>query len=394
MSPKTLSSKHYSEELNAILQLHRGGKIEIESKLKTFTNKTLSMTYTPGVAEVCQLIAKDPALAHEYTIKKNTVAIVTDGSAVLGLGNIGPMASLPVMEGKALLLKHFAGVDAFPICLQTQNPQEIINIVQNIAPAFGAINLEDIASPHCFEIEAALKDRLDIPVFHDDQHGTAIVTVAALLNALKLVKKLLANCKIVINGAGAAGIACARLLLEFGAKDLIVCDRHGAIFANRGHLNAEKENIALLTNRSKKKGTLQATMHDADVFIGLSSGNLLTKADLLAMNKDPIVFAMANPTPEIMPEIAREHVAVMATGRSDYPNQINNVLAFPGIFRGLLDAKATCITKDMYISAAKALATCVEPKDLSAEHIVPSVFDKAVVNTIADAVKSCFTAPI
>jgi len=389
MSSKDLAAKTYSKELQSILAFHRGGKIHLESNLKGLDRETLSKTYTPGVADVCQLIAKDPALAYDYTIKQNTVAIVTDGSAVLGLGNIGPLAALPVMEGKALLLKHFAGVDAFPICLQTQNPDEIINIVQNIAPSFGAINLEDIAAPHCFEIETALKDRLDIPVFHDDQHGTAIVTVAALINALTLVKKTMQKVKIVINGAGAAGLACAKLLLAFGAKNIVVCDRHGAIFADRSHLNSEKHKIALVTNKTNVSGPLQEAIRYADVFIGVSSGNVLTKADLLAMAPQPIVFAMANPTPEIMPEIAKDHVAIMATGRSDYPNQINNVLAFPGIFRGVLDARATSITKNMYVAAAKALAECVPPSKLKPNHIVPSVFDRGVVQKIAKAVVDC-----
>ena len=390
-----LKAKHMSTNtqdtatLKEILRLHQGGKIQLKSKLSAFNANVLARVYTPGVAEVCQLIAKEPERVYDYTIKQNTVAIVTDGSAVLGLGNIGPHAALPVMEGKALLLKHFANIDAFPVCLQTQNPAEIINIVQNIAPSFGAINLEDIAAPHCFEIETALKDRLNVPVFHDDQHGTAIVTMAALKNALTLVKKDIAQIKVVINGAGAAGIACAELLHAFGATNIILCDRRGAIYPGRDHLNYAKTKLAQYTNPHKCHGTLSKMLQNADVFIGVSSGNLVTKADIISMNHDPIVFAMANPTPEIKPEIANGHVAVMATGRSDYPNQINNVLAFPGVFKGLLDARAKHINSNMFIAAANALASCVKPNALRADYIIPSVFDKTVVTKVADAVKSC-----
>ncbi len=366
--------------------MHLRGKIEVKSKLPVKHRDDLSMAYTPGVARVCMAIHDAPESVHNLTIKNNTVAIVTDGSAVLGLGDIGPAASMPVMEGKALLLKEFADVDAFPICLSTQNNDEIVATVKNIATSFGAINLEDIAAPRCFEIESRLKQELDIPVFHDDQHGTAAVLVAGLLNALKIVKKEPEHLRVVINGVGAAGTACKDMLLKLGVTNIIGCDRQGIVYRGRDGLNAAKADFAETTNPRNVQGDLRRAMQGADVFVGLSAPNVLTVADLQIMRQDPIVFAMANPTPEIMPEIAREHVAIMATGRSDYPNQINNLLAFPGIFRGALDCLATDINDEMKLAAAYAIADVIDDKALSADYIVPSVFNPDVVSKVAAAV--------
>ncbi len=366
--------------------IHLGGKIATKSKIAITHRDDLSMAYTPGVARVCMAIHENPDLAHNLTIKQNTVAIVTDGSAVLGLGDIGPAASMPVMEGKAMLLKEFADVDAFPICLSTQDTNQIVNTIELIATSFGAINLEDIAAPRCFEIEAALKQRLSIPVFHDDQHGTAVVMLAAMINALKCVNKKTEQIKVVINGVGAAGTACKDMLLKIGVTQIIGCDRKGILSKDRQDLNSAKQQFVATTNPNNQTGTLQQAMQGADVFVGLSAPNVLTVADLQAMNVDPIVFAMANPTPEIMPEVAREHVAVMATGRSDYPNQINNLLAFPGIFRGALDCLATDINDEMNLAAAFAIADIIEADSLSADYIVPSVFNKKVVQAVAAAV--------
>ncbi len=363
--------------------LHRGGKIHISSSIPLTSQSELAMAYTPGVGRVCKAIADEPDKVYSLTIKHNTVAIVTDGSAVLGLGNLGPEAALPVMEGKAMLFKEFANVDAFPICLATQDVDEIISIVKNIAPVFGGVNLEDIASPRCFEIERRLREETDIPIFHDDQHGTAIVSLAALYNALKLVDKRLEEVKIVINGAGAAGIAIARLLSLAGAKNLCLCDSKGIISTqDSAELNPEKLEFAV-----EKTGNLADAMKDTDVFLGVSAPKVVTPAMVQSMAKNPIVFAMANPIPEIQPELVLDDVAVMATGRSDYANQINNVLAFPGVFRGALDCRASSITPNMYLEAAKAIASLVNPSTLDKEHIIPSVFDDRVATAVASAVK-------
>jgi malate dehydrogenase (oxaloacetate-decarboxylating) len=370
--------------------LHLGGKLEVQSKVPLKTRDDLSRAYTPGVARICQAIAKDPADARRLTIKRNTVAVVTDGSAVLGLGNLGPSAALPVMEGKAALFKRFADVDAWPVCLDTQDVNEIVRTVQLIAPVYGGINLEDISAPRCFEVEARLRELLDIPVFHDDQHGTAVVVLAALNNALKLVKKNLSDCKIVLNGAGAAGTAIARLLVLAGAKQIIGFDHVGVINKKREAENEMRKWFIENCNREQFEGSLSDAMKGADVFIGVSAPNVLTEADVASMAKGSIVFALANPDPEIDPVIARKHVAVVATGRSDQPNQINNVLAFPGIFRGLLDAGAKKITDELLVACASAIASCVSDSQLNASFIVPSVFDTNVVKAVAAAVKeSC-----
>lgn len=367
--------------------LHLGGKIEIKSKIPVANRDDLSMVYTPGVARVCTAIAQDPAKALNLTIKHNTVAVVSDGSAVLGLGNIGPLAAMPVMEGKAMLLKEFADVDAFPICLDTQDTNGIIEAVKNIAPSFGAINLEDISAPRCFEIERRLKEILDIPVFHDDQHGTAAVMTAALLNALKIVKKKPADLKVVFNGVGAAGTACKNMLLQLGVKNIIGCDRKGAITQARDDLNDAKREFANTTNPNQESGSVFEVLKGADVFVGLSAPDILKVEHVKSMNKDAIVFAMANPTPEIMPDIAAPHVAIMATGRSDFPNQINNLLAFPGIFRGALDCHASDINPEMLMASAHAIANIVDEKTLSPDYIVPTVFNHNVVIAVAEAVK-------
>ncbi|MCU0533354.1 MAG: ACT domain-containing protein [Hydrococcus sp. Prado102] len=362
--------------------LHRGGKIAITCRSPLASQSELAMAYTPGVGRICLEIAKDPSQVFSFTIKSNTVAIVTDGSAVLGLGNLGPSAALPVMEGKAMLFKEFAGVDAFPICLATQDTDKIIETVKNIAPVFGGINLEDIAAPRCFEIERRLRQELDIPVFHDDQHGTAIVTLAALINALKLVNKPLETSRIVINGAGAAGIAIARLLRQAGATTIILCDSKGILSKKRTDLTPEKQEFAVTT-----KGTLATALKKADVFLGVSVPGVVSPEMVCSMAKDPIVFAMANPIPEIQPELIQNDVAVVATGRSDYANQINNVLAFPGIFRGALDCRAKVITENMYLEAARAIASLVTAVTLDREHIIPSVFDSRVVTAVSAAVQ-------
>jgi malate dehydrogenase (oxaloacetate-decarboxylating) len=367
--------------------LHLGGKIEIASKVPLKTRDDLSRAYTPGVARISQAIAKDPSDLRRLTIKRNTVAVVTDGSAVLGLGNIGPGAALPVMEGKAALFKRFADVDAWPVCLDTQDVDEIVRTVQIIAPVYGGINLEDISAPRCFEIEARLRDLLDIPVFHDDQHGTAIVVLAALTNALKLVKKDLKSTKIVLSGVGAAGTAVARLLVAKGAKNIIGFDKDGLVFEDKGDEDPMRKWFVTNCSPGSFRGDIHAAMKDADVFIGVSAPNVLNEADIKSMAKGAIVFALANPDPEIDPALARKHAAVVATGRSDQPNQINNVLAFPGIFRGLLDAHITKITDKMLVLAAEAIASCVSDEQLNANFIVPSVFDLNVVQKVAAAVK-------
>lgn len=361
--------------------IHQGGKISVESKLPLHSQSDLAMAYTPGVGRICRAIAKQPAKVYDLTIKGNTVAVVTDGSAVLGLGNLGAAASLPVMEGKALLFKEFAGIDAFPIALNTQDTEEIINAVINLAPVFGGVNLEDIAAPRCFAIEQRLREELDIPVFHDDQHGTAIVVLAALYNALKLVGKELSEVKIVINGAGAAGIAIALLLRQAGVSKIVLCDRKGIIDQQRNDLNENKQEFAIA-----EAGSLTDAIKNADVFLGVSAPGVVTPEMVYTMAEQAIVFAMANPIPEIQPELVYDDVAVMATGRSDYPNQINNVLAFPGVFRGALDCRASAITTNMYLEAAKAIASLVDEADLDREHIIPSVFDSRVSTAVAQAV--------
>jgi len=370
--------------------LHLGGKIEITSKVPLKTRDDLSRAYTPGVARISQAIAKDPSDLRRLTIKRNTVAVVTDGSAVLGLGNIGPGAALPVMEGKAALFKRFADVDAWPVCLDTQDVDEIVRTVQIIAPVYGGINLEDISAPRCFEIEARLRDLLDIPVFHDDQHGTAIVVLAALTNALKLVKKDLKSTKIVLSGVGAAGTAVARLLVAKGAKNIIGFDKDGLVFEDKGDSDPMRKWFVTNCSPGSFRGDLHEAMKDADIFIGVSAPNVLTEGDIKSMAKNAIVFALANPDPEIDPVIARKHAAVVATGRSDQPNQINNVLAFPGIFRGLLDANISKITDQMLVLAAEAISSCVSSEQLNANFIIPSVFDLNVVQKVAAAVKQSF----
>jgi malate dehydrogenase (oxaloacetate-decarboxylating) len=367
--------------------LHLGGKIEIASKVPLKTRDDLSRAYTPGVARICQAIVADPADARRLTIKRNTVAVVTDGSAVLGLGNIGPAAALPVMEGKAALFKRFADVDAWPVCLDTQDVDEIVRTVQLIAPVYGGINLEDISAPRCFEVEARLRELLDIPVFHDDQHGTAIVVLAALRNALKLVKKDLSAVKIVLSGVGAAGNAIARLLTLNGASNIIGFNHHGVIHNDMKSDDEMQQWFIDNSNPANFTGTISEAMVGADVFIGVSAPNVLTEADVASMAKGSIVFALANPDPEIDPAIARKYASVVATGRSDQPNQINNVLAFPGIFRGLLDANAHKISDQMLVAAAEAIAECVTPEQLNTSFIVPSVFDANVVKAVAAAVK-------
>lgn len=367
--------------------LHLGGKLEVQSKVPLKTRDDLSRAYTPGVARICQAIAKDPADARRLTIKRNTVAVVTDGSAVLGLGNLGPAAALPVMEGKAALFKRFADVDAWPVCLDTQDVDEIVRTVQLIAPVYGGINLEDISAPRCFEIEARLRELLDIPVFHDDQHGTAVVVLAALKNALKLVKKDLSRAKIILSGAGAAGTAIARLLVLAGATNIIGFDHNGVISKKSESTNEMRKWFIDNCNPDQFSGNLSDAIKGADIFIGVSAPNVLTESDVESMAKDSIVFALANPDPEIDPVLARKHAAVVATGRSDQPNQINNVLAFPGIFRGLLDAGASKITDELLVACAEAIASCVSESQLNASFIVPSVFDPNVVKSVADAVK-------
>jgi malate dehydrogenase (oxaloacetate-decarboxylating) len=344
------------------------------------------MAYTPGVARVCNAIAKDPDEVHTYTIKKNTVAIVTDGTAVLGLGDIGPYAALPVMEGKALLFKEFAGIDAFPICLNVDSPDEIVESVQRLEPVFGGINLEDIAAPQCFDVEERLQASLDIPVFHDDQHGTAVVVLAALRNSLKVVDKKMEDLKVVIAGVGAAGVAIAKILTNAGVPNVIGVDRKGAIYEGRDELNPAKQWLAEHTNPEMRRGALHEVMPGSDVFVGVSGPGIITRDDLRVMHKDPIVFALANPDPEITPEQADGLAAVIATGRSDYANQINNVLCFPGIFRGALDAGATKITEHMKLAAAEAIAGAVPDNELAPSYVVPSVFNKRVVELVASSV--------
>jgi len=362
--------------------LHKGGKLRVEAKIPLREQDDLAMAYTPGVGRVCMEIANNPESVYEYTIKGNTVAIVSDGSAVLGLGNLGAEGSMPVMEGKAMLFKEFAGLDAFPICLDTQDTDEIIETVKRIAPVFGAVNLEDISAPRCFEIEKRLQADLDIPIFHDDQHGTAIVSLAALINALKLVKKQIGEIRLVINGAGAAGLSMGRLFKRAGLQDLIICDSRGIISGDRDNLTAAKQEFAV-----EQSGNLADAMKDADVFMGVSAPGVVTVEMVKSMAADPIVFAMANPIPEIQPELIKEIVAVVATGRSDYPNQINNVLAFPGVIRGAVDCRAKEITTGMFLAAAGAIASLVPDEALSPNNIMPSVFDSRVAPAVSAAVQ-------
>lgn len=374
------------------LEMHEmyGGKMEVKAKVPLENSYDLSLAYSPGVAAPCLEIEKNPSSVYDYTMKGNLVAVITDGTAVLGLGDIGPEAALPVMEGKALLLKRFANVDAVPICLNTKNVDEIVQTVKMIAPTFGGINLEDISAPRCFEIEDRLRAECDIPVFHDDQHGTAIVVAAALMNALKLVKKEVQDMKVVINGAGAAGIAILRILTHMGYKNILMCDTTGIIYKGRPNgMNSIKEEIAHLTNPEQISGDLTEALRGADLFIGVSAANILTEEHIKSMNTDPIVFALANPNPEITYENAQAWgVRIMGTGRSDYPNQINNVLAFPGIFRGALDVRATDINQDMKLAAAYAIASLVSADDLSEEFIVPKALDERVAGVVAKAVGS------
>lgn len=363
------------------------GKIEVISKVPVNNKQDLSLAYTPGVAEACLEIAQDVDLSYTYTRRWNLVAVVTDGTAVLGLGDIGPEAGMPVMEGKCVLFKTFGDVDAFPLCIRSKDVDEIVNTVKLLAGSFGGINLEDISAPRCFEIERRLKAECDIPIFHDDQHGTAVVTLAAMINALKLTNKKMEDLSVVVNGSGAAGIAITRLLMSMGLKDVVLCDRKGAIYDGQEGLNGEKQMMAKITNPLKKKGTLADVLVGADVFIGVSGPNLVTPEMVKTMNKDPMIFAMANPVPEIMPDLAKEAGAkVVGTGRSDFPNQINNVLAFPGIFRGALDVRARDINDEMKIAAAEALAGLISDDELNPDYIIPLPFDKRVGPAVAKAV--------
>ena len=366
--------------------MHLGGKIEVNSKMALRTRDDLSMAYTPGVARVCRAIAQDPERAFNLTIKRNTVAVVSDGTAVLGLGDIGPRAAMPVMEGKAMLFKEFAEVDAFPICLNTKDADEIVECVKNLAPGFGGINLEDISAPRCFEIEERLKSELDIPVFHDDQHGTAVVVLAALINSLKITGKKIDDLKVVVNGVGASGVACAKIMLSAGATNVIGCDSKGIVHKDRDGLNASKQWFAENTNPEGRTGDLADALEGADLFLGLSVPDVLTVDHLKKMNEDPIIFAMANPDPEIRPEVAFGHARIIATGRSDFPNQINNVLCFPGIFRGALDVRARGIDEGMKLAAANAIADVIPEGNVSEDYIIPSVFDERVGPAVAEAV--------
>lgn len=372
------------------LELHEkwNGKLDTVSKVHVKTREDLALAYTPGVAEPCKVIAEDPEAAYRYTIKSNTVAVVSDGSAVLGLGNIGPLAAMPVMEGKAVLFKEFGGINAFPICLDTQNTEEIIETVVRIAPAFGGINLEDISAPRCFEIEERLKKLLNIPVFHDDQHGTAIVVLAGIINALKVTGKKKEDCRVVVNGAGSAGVAITKLLLNYGFPHITMCDKTGMLCKGMEGLNWMQEKMVEVTNLEHKTGTLADALKSADIFVGVSAPGIVSQEMVASMNKDSILFAMANPVPEIMPDLAKAAGArVVGTGRSDFPNQVNNVLIFPGIFRSALEGRATAITEEMKLAAANAIAALVDDSELSDENILPAAFDPRVADAVSKAVK-------
>ena len=372
------------------LELHEkwNGKLDTVSKVQVKTREDLALAYTPGVVEPCKVIAKDPEAAYRYTIKSNTVAVVSDGSAVLGLGNIGPLAAMPVMEGKAVLFKEFGGINAFPICLDTQDTEEIIETVVRIAPAFGGINLEDISAPRCFEIEERLKKLLNIPVFHDDQHGTAIVVLAGIINALKVTGKKKEDCRVVVNGAGSAGVAITKLLLNYGFPHITMCDKTGMLCKGMEGLNWMQEKMVEVTNLEHKTGTLADALKGADIFVGVSAPGIVSQEMVASMNKDSILFAMANPVPEIMPDLAKAAGArVVGTGRSDFPNQVNNVLIFPGIFRGALEGRATAITEEMKLAAANAIAALVDDSELSDENILPAAFDPRVAGAVSKAVK-------
>ena len=372
------------------LELHEkwNGKLDTVSKVQVKTREDLALAYTPGVAEPCKVIAEDPEAAYRYTIKSNTIAVVSDGSAVLGLGNIGPLAAMPVMEGKAVLFKEFGGINAFPICLDTQDTEEIIETVVRIAPAFGGINLEDISAPRCFEIEERLKKRLNIPVFHDDQHGTAIVVLAGIINALKVTGKKKEDCRVVVNGAGSAGVAITKLLLNYGFPHITMCDKTGMLCKGMEGLNWMQEKMVEVTNLEHKTGTLADALKGADIFVGVSAPGIVSQEMVASMNKDSILFAMANPVPEIMPDLAKAAGArVVGTGRSDFPNQVNNVLIFPGIFRGALEGRATAITEEMKLAAANAIAALVDDSELSDENILPAAFDPRVADAVSKAVK-------
>lgn len=372
------------------LELHEkwNGKLDTVSKVQVKTREDLALAYTPGVAEPCKVIAKDPEAAYRYTIKSNTVAVVSDGSAVLGLGNIGPLAAMPVMEGKAVLFKEFGGINAFPICLDTQDTEEIIETVVRIAPTFGGINLEDISAPRCFEIEERLKKLLNIPVFHDDQHGTAIVVLAGIINALKVTGKKKEDCRVVVNGAGSAGVAITKLLLNYGFPHITMCDKTGMLCKGMEGLNWMQEKMVEVTNLEHKTGTLADALKGADIFVGVSAPGIVSQEMVASMNKDSILFAMANPVPEIMPDLAKAAGArVVGTGRSDFPNQVNNVLIFPGIFRGALEGRATAITEEMKLAAANAIAALVDDNELSDENILPAAFDPRVADAVSKAVK-------
>lgn len=372
------------------LKMHEewNGKIETTAKAHVNSREDLAIAYTPGVAEPCKVIAQDPEAAYKYTMKANTVAVVSDGSAVLGLGNIGALAAMPVMEGKAVLFKEFGGVNAVPICLDTQDTEEIIKSVVNIAPAFGGINLEDISAPRCFEIETRLKELLNIPVFHDDQHGTAIVVLAGIINALKVTGKKREDCRVVVNGAGSAGVAITKLLLTYGFPHITMCDINGIISKNSPNLNWMQQQMTEVTNLEERTGTLADALKGADIFVGVSAPNIVSKEMVASMNKDAILFAMANPVPEIMPDLAKEAGAkVVGTGRSDFPNQVNNVVAFPGIFKGALEGRATQITEEMKLAAANAIAGLVPEEELNENNILPEAFDPRVADTVSKAIK-------